>query len=182
VGGIAWGIVAWLKAFSYGEIETRAIPNEGIHRSARNAVVVALRFGLIGWLVIAWILALPIGLIKLVTGGDVEVSPSLSEVPLIGFHVGLIGSVMGLMLGGGSACLKHVMLRLVLIRNGSTPWNYVRFLDYAAERILLRKVGGGYAFIHRMLLEHFAVRNERIETTESHQTDLFRDRPEMGEA
>jgi hypothetical protein len=36
------------------------------------------------------------------------------------------------------------------------PWNYVKFLDYAAERILLRKVGGGYIFIHRMLLEYFA--------------------------
>jgi hypothetical protein len=32
----------------------------------------------------------------------------------------------------------------------------VRFLDHAAERILLRKVGGGYIFVHRMLLEYFA--------------------------
>jgi hypothetical protein len=29
-------------------------------------------------------------------------------------------------------------------------------LDYAAERIFLRKVGGGYIFIHRMLMEYFA--------------------------
>src|SRR5689334_203677 len=36
------------------------------------------------------------------------------------------------------------------------PWNYPRFLDYAAEQILLRKVGGGYIFIHRFLLEYFA--------------------------
>ena len=35
------------------------------------------------------------------------------------------------------------------------PWNYPRFLDYAAERILLRKVGGGYIFTHRLLLEYF---------------------------
>src|SRR5258708_1875641 len=28
--------------------------------------------------------------------------------------------------------------------------------NYAAERILLRKVGGGYIFIHRLLLEYFA--------------------------
>ena len=57
-----------------------------------------------------------------------------------------------------TACLKHFVLRLWLIRNDSTPWNYVRFLDHAAERILLRKVGGGYAFIHRMLLEYFTSR------------------------
>jgi hypothetical protein len=43
-------------------------------------------------------------------------------------------------------------------RNGSTPWNYARFLDHATDRILLRKVGGGYTFIHRMLLEYFAAR------------------------
>jgi hypothetical protein len=36
------------------------------------------------------------------------------------------------------------------------PFQYVRFLDYAAERIFLRKVGGGYIFVHRMLLEYFA--------------------------
>jgi len=36
------------------------------------------------------------------------------------------------------------------------PWNYPRFLDSAAERILLRKVGGGYIFVHRLLLEYFA--------------------------
>jgi hypothetical protein len=28
--------------------------------------------------------------------------------------------------------------------------------DYASEQVLLRKVGGGYIFIHRMLLEYFA--------------------------
>jgi hypothetical protein len=31
-----------------------------------------------------------------------------------------------------------------------------RFLDYAAERVFLRKVGGGYIFVHRLLLDYFA--------------------------
>jgi len=31
-----------------------------------------------------------------------------------------------------------------------------RLIDYAAECILLRKVGGGYIFVHRLLLEYFA--------------------------
>ena len=30
------------------------------------------------------------------------------------------------------------------------------FLDYAARLVFLQKVGGGYIFIHRLLLEHFA--------------------------
>jgi hypothetical protein len=32
----------------------------------------------------------------------------------------------------------------------------IPFLDYCAERIFLRKVGGGYIFVHRLLMEHFA--------------------------
>jgi hypothetical protein len=28
--------------------------------------------------------------------------------------------------------------------------------DLCTERIFLRRVGGGYIFIHRMLMEHFA--------------------------
>jgi len=52
--------------------------------------------------------------------------------------------------------LKHLSLRLVLWHSGAIPWNYAHFLDYAAERIFLQKVGGGYIFIHRMLMEHFA--------------------------
>ena len=32
----------------------------------------------------------------------------------------------------------------------------IPFLDYCAKLILLKKVGGGYIFIHRMLLEYFA--------------------------
>lgn len=31
-----------------------------------------------------------------------------------------------------------------------------RFLDYCTERIFLRKVGGGYIFVHHMLMEYFA--------------------------
>jgi hypothetical protein len=36
------------------------------------------------------------------------------------------------------------------------PRRYEHFLDYASERILLRKVGGGYIFVHRLLMGYFA--------------------------
>lgn len=35
------------------------------------------------------------------------------------------------------------------------PWDYARFLDYAAGRLFLHKVGGGYIFIHRLLQFYF---------------------------
>ena len=44
----------------------------------------------------------------------------------------------------------------MLWRTSAIPLRYACFLDYAAERIFLRKVGGGYMFIHRRLLEYFA--------------------------
>ena len=79
-----------------------------------------------------------------------------SQQLLRGVIVGLsIGFFFG-QLNGGIACIKHVLLRVFLWRAEVLPWNYVRFLDYAAERILLRKVGGGYIFVHRLLLEYFA--------------------------
>jgi hypothetical protein len=36
------------------------------------------------------------------------------------------------------------------------PWNYARFLDQAVAQRFLHRVGGGYIFSHRLLLEHFA--------------------------
>jgi hypothetical protein len=46
--------------------------------------------------------------------------------------------------------------RTLLWRYGDAPFNYIRFLDYATDRIFLHKVGSGYIFIQRMLMEYFA--------------------------
>lgn len=49
--------------------------------------------------------------------------------------------------------------RLPVLRGScrrSAPLNYVRVLDYAVARLFLRKVGGGYIFPHRMLMDYFA--------------------------
>jgi hypothetical protein len=44
----------------------------------------------------------------------------------------------------------------VLVRNKAAPWRYVQFLDEATDRLLLRKVGGGYVFVHRLMLDYVA--------------------------
>ena len=119
---------------SRGEIKTQTTPNEGIHRSARMALGVGLGGGLFARLGGLWVYG-----------------------PVYGLVSGLLGGLEY----GGMTCLQHLVIRLLLVRNGSTPWRYVDFLDYAAERLFLRKVGGGYIFIHRLLQEYFAARHVR---------------------
>lgn len=114
-------------------MDNKTKPNHGIWKSARNAGIITLIFGLI--------LGLIFGLIG-----------NFWNMLLAGLLAGLTAGLIG----GGSACLRHFSMRLMLYRMGYAPWNYARFLDYAAERLFLQKVGGGYIFIHRMLLEHFA--------------------------
>ncbi len=81
-----------------------------------------------------------------------------------GLGIGLVnGVVIGLacglliaMLKGLLAWFQHGMLRLFLWWQGAIPWKVTGLLDQTVERVLLHKVGGGYSFIHRLLLDHFA--------------------------
>ncbi|MGB3786733.1 MAG: protein kinase [Phormidesmis sp.] len=128
--GITYGIIGGLRGT---RIATVIRPNQGIRQSARNAVMLAS---------VATVAPL---LTSLIFQG--QTSPAFWAAAGLSF---------GLALGGGEACVKHGVLRLVLFCQGRIPWNYSRFLDYATERIFLQKVGGGYIFVHRLLLEHFS--------------------------
>jgi hypothetical protein len=130
-------IVAMLMGLGRRAVVMTVAPNQGIRRSARNAIVVGLVVGLTQGVAI-WI-----------ENGMLPASGS-------GLVFILIYVLIGILACGGFACLSHFALRLVLWHRGSLPWKIVPFLDYCAERIFLRKVGGGYIFIHRMLMEHFA--------------------------
>jgi hypothetical protein len=52
--------------------------------------------------------------------------------------------------------VRYYTLRFWLARSGVFPWRAVPFLEDATARILLRRVGGGYSFVHRLLLDFFA--------------------------
>jgi hypothetical protein len=43
---------------------------------------------------------------------------------------------------------------------GLLSWNVVAFLDEATTQLLLRKVGGGYLFMHRLLLDFYCMRED----------------------
>ena len=56
----------------------------------------------------------------------------------------------------GFTLICHYTLRLLLAATGRAPLRIVRVLDHAVERVFLRRVGGGYIFVHRLLAEYFA--------------------------
>ncbi|MEO1352325.1 MAG: NACHT domain-containing protein [Cyanobacteria bacterium J06635_15] len=130
LGGLIYGLLGGRKG---PEMEKRFKPNQGIWKSTQHALVFTLSVGLI------------VGLIVGLTG----------EL-IVGLIYGLLGGLSVGLIGGGSASIRHFSLRIILYCIGHIPWNYARFLDHAADRLFLQKVGGGYIFIHRMLLEHFA--------------------------
>jgi hypothetical protein len=56
---------------------------------------------------------------------------------------------------------------------------YSPFLDDATSRILLRRVGGGYAFIHRRLQDYFATATKPpVSDKQAKATDEDEQRPE----
>jgi hypothetical protein len=145
-GGLLGGLVG-------REIGMRTQPNQGIRRSARNALRVGLVGGLAGMLVLGMVFGL---------AGAFSAEPELRLVTGVGIGAG-IGAAFGIAFGiaggmffGGLACVQHLLLRIVLYLSRQMPWNIAGFMDYAVERIFLRKVGGGYIFVHRLLLEYFA--------------------------
>ena len=137
IGGLIAGISG---GFRGPKLQQSNIPNQGIWRSGKNSLIVGLFVSLVT--------GLPFALLNFRDG----LSAGLST----GLMFGLIPGLISGWICGGSACFWHFALRLMLYRLGYIPWNYPRFLDYAAERLFLQKVGGGYIFVHRMLLEHFA--------------------------
>jgi MFS family permease len=157
--GLTFGLIAMpimtiiLSGLSYDEVKERTVPNQGIRQSIRNAAIVFLAT-VIGSALIAG----PVMALVVVLGPNVGLDDATVKVTvgILFATVLILGFFLALVEYGGLSVIGHFILRFILYRNGYIPWNMVRFLDYAAERIFLQKVGGGYKFIHRLIQEHFA--------------------------
>lgn len=146
--------LAVARGISYDVLDTtqRIRPNQGIRNSLRNGVVFGLVYGLLVGILSGLILtAVRVVTIAHPTPG-LLLRGGLSDG--IGFGLAAAGVVWAG--SGGFASVQHGVLRLCLWRAGCMPWLYARFLDYAADCLLLRKVGGEHLFLHRLLLDFFA--------------------------
>jgi hypothetical protein len=156
--GMANGVVK-------GITDKRTTPNEGIHRSARHGILIGLVSGLSGGLTFGLFAGLisrtifgPATMMLLGTpGGSIPArTVELTGGLIAGGFLGLLLGIGGGLAFGGNACLRHLALRALLVRNGAAPWRYVGFLNDMADRRFLHQAGSGYLFIHGMLRDHFA--------------------------
>ncbi|WP_199344656.1 MULTISPECIES: NACHT domain-containing protein [Nostoc] len=136
ISGLIIGLISGLQS----EIKNRKVPNQGVWKSAKNGLIIAIiNFPI--WTMIA----MQIWLIRGITIEPIQVLISgLGSSLVFGFTF------------GGSAVIEHCVLRLILWQNGSIPWNYAQFLGYATERGFIIQLGGRYRFKHDLLREHFA--------------------------
>ncbi len=112
------------------------------------------RFGTNG-LLCGLIMGLAFGLVAGVIAGSISGAAAFGWV--CGFATGgVIGLAFAWFLGLGTF-IQHFLLRFLLWQAGLLPWKLVPFLDEATDRLLLRKVGKDYLFIHQLLLEYFAM-------------------------
>jgi hypothetical protein len=147
-GGVS-GIIGGFRA---KPVVQTSSPGERIYFSKRNAVIILSVIPLVLNIIIVLALAL---------------SPApytsvlfLSLVVLFGGPI--IGMIGGLRLGG-LAVIQHYTLRGLLVINKKMYFRIIPFLDHCVDLIFLRRVGGGYIFVHRLLMEHFA--EMYVETT-----------------
>ena len=122
-------------------------PNQGIRQSAKNA-------GLVGiFVLIGATLPLSLDLINLhiFTLKEEFAAVCVLVIPL---------AVFATLFFGAFACIQHIVLRFMLALCRYTPLNYIRFLDYATEKVFLYKKGAGYIFIHKLFQEYLAAQSD----------------------
>ena len=148
--GIFFGLIGVVLGGLTGTVvEGKNRVNQGIALSFKNAVIGMLIFGTIFGAIFGALFGLSEG-----------PGFNLNEALMSGLTFFLIVGLIAFLWYGGQDVIQHYTLRLLLKRTSKIPLRLPRFLDYAAQLILLRKVGGGYIFIHRMLLDHFANKYE----------------------
>ncbi|WP_201384790.1 hypothetical protein [Ktedonobacter sp. SOSP1-52] len=152
VSGLAMLLTAMIKDLWSSDVmpvHQHNHPNVGIVLSARHGLRAALLFGPCAGIGSGIACALAFGLI-----GQLASWPILSAAFTVVFTLYF---AYAFFFGfGGNVVVEHYILRWYLWRSGVVPLTIVQFLDYTTHHILLRKIGGGYMFVHRLLLEYFA--------------------------
>jgi hypothetical protein len=142
LGAIILGPVLIARAFFSGKmLEQRTDPKSAVRRSMHRAA--------------AWTLLMPLifGLL-LAAAGELRTGV-FGALHLLAVLLVWAGMLVGFH-AGGYFLVRHYLARAFVFLSRRGPWDYTAFLDAAAERLLLVKAGGGYAFVHPYLRDHIA--------------------------
>jgi hypothetical protein len=171
VGLAYWFVLGLIQGVTQEHIEDqdRRVANQGIRRSLRNSMVISIVIGAIIGSIGILSYGLIKGLIYWLSGGlayglsyalsyglSYALTNGLRDGLSIGPLIGMSGALLICMLTGGLATFRHYTIRSLLSRSHTFPMRAPQFLNDATARILLRRVGGGYSFVHRLLLDHLA--------------------------
>ncbi len=148
-GGLALGFAGGLFcALLFGlDIEKESVPNKTLSGSYKSFALSTI-WGVSFFVLVLGLLA---GLASLI-GFLFTLKGGLIAGLIIGSFFGVS---VGLLSGGGFA-VRHYTLLFIMKSNNLLPWRLVPFLNHCVDLIFLRRVGGGYIFVHRLLMEHFA--------------------------
>lgn len=117
-----------------------------IRSTTRLKPMIKTRDAALGGAMLGWVAA---SLALMSMADDVVLAGTISGIICIG--------IVAAIWFGGLELIRHFTLRGILWIRGDAPLIFVPFFNYAADRVMfLQHVGGGYMFIHRYLMEHFA--------------------------
>jgi hypothetical protein len=151
--GLIFGLIFGLaKGLIRRQVNETTNPMERLHSSTRNSLVIFFTVDLFFVLIFGTSTVI------------LNIAVASINIKLIdALRLGLVfGMLVGLPLAiqhGGNAVIQHYLLRSILTYNDFIPNQLVSFLDYSSDLIFLRKIGGGYIFIHRTMMEYFAEMN-----------------------
>jgi hypothetical protein len=131
--------------------QDRRLANQGIRRSLYNSMIMGIMSGGITGAISILLYMTSHGLLR-----GVSIYTLLSGIPIYALECGVSGACLVWLLTGGVTVLRHFLIRYFLWRTQTFPWRTAPFLDDATARIFLQRVGGGYRFAHRLILDFFA--------------------------
>jgi hypothetical protein len=159
-GAVAGLVTTFTLAFEPSLQESRIRPNQGMRQALVNGLGIGtLGFVLgavvLGYVAVPWVLPYLEPPSTLVGLPHPERSAAAVAGPLLGMIAGMVR--------GGWSVLLHVAVRLVLNATTSVPLRLVSLLDRAADLGLMRRVGGGYLFLHRTFQDFLAERPDGMQ-------------------
>jgi hypothetical protein len=153
---LVFPFIAVILGFSHQKLSQTTYPGQRLRHSYRNSMGILLSMALLSASILLIHKFAPDLFYRLTDFrliiGLVLLGPGLNLMLYFAVASGLIGWIRF----GGTALLQHYALRFIAVRRNYLPWHLIPFLDYCVDRIFLRRVGGGYIFVHRLLMEHFA--------------------------